>query len=136
MGERWPGRPGEPYAAGGAGPAPGAVPGPLRPPAPPAPPRRRQSARPPLARSANARRCPRGAANGLIDMQIAEYKRAARGGSGAEWTQPGSGAAMAPGRDRPPRSEGCAEPRVDRRVSGGGRGGRGGAGAWPGRGGG
>ncbi|XP_066050035.1 transcription cofactor HES-6-like isoform X1 [Chamaea fasciata] len=49
-------------------------------------------------------------------MQIAGYKKAARGGSGAERRWPGTGAAMAPGRDGPPRGEGCAEPRVDRRT--------------------
>ncbi|XP_066182102.1 transcription cofactor HES-6-like isoform X1 [Sylvia atricapilla] len=49
-------------------------------------------------------------------MQIAGYKRAARGGSGTQRRERGSGAAMAPGRDSPPRGAGCAEPRADRRA--------------------
>ncbi|XP_072789761.1 transcription cofactor HES-6 isoform X2 [Taeniopygia guttata] len=45
-------------------------------------------------------------------MQIAGYKS---GGAGRE-RRAGSGAAMAPGTDRPPHGEGCAGPRGDRRT--------------------
>ncbi|KAM7013846.1 transcription cofactor HES-6-like [Passerculus sandwichensis] len=46
-------------------------------------------------------------------MQIAGYKL---GGSGRERRERGSGAAMAPGTERPPHGEGCAGPRGDRRT--------------------
>ncbi|KAL9845336.1 transcription cofactor HES-6-like isoform 2-T2 [Geothlypis trichas] len=46
-------------------------------------------------------------------MQIAGYKR---GGAGRERRERGSGAAMAPGADRPPHGEGCAGPHGDRRT--------------------
>ncbi|XP_054138358.1 transcription cofactor HES-6-like [Melozone crissalis] len=46
-------------------------------------------------------------------MQIAGYKG---GGAGRERRERGSGAAMAPGRERPPHGEGCTGPRGDRRT--------------------
>ncbi|XP_074402890.1 transcription cofactor HES-6-like isoform X1 [Zonotrichia albicollis] len=46
-------------------------------------------------------------------MQIAGYKC---GGAGRERRERGSGAAMAPGAERPPHGEGCAGPRGDRRT--------------------